>query len=612
MDLVKIESPAFLKTLSLKELESLASEIREFMISSISKTGGYLAANLSSVELTISLHKVFDSPKDKILFDAIHQSLTHKILTGRSSDLNTLRQLNGLSSYQSINESRHDPFSASSVGQALSIGYGLSMKNDADEIICVLNNESLSHGEVYEALNHISSTGKKIIIVINDCGSEKSINAIATSLKNLTLAKPITQFKDDMSSFFEKGNVITGPIKRSIKTITTSIGKTVGTNNLFTEMGLKYVGPFDGHKVNDVIRVLNYAKTVDEPIVVHFKTIKGKGYKAAQNEHEGLWVDLNDFDMFKGQHSINLPNGHISIEDDLFDEIKHLSENYPKLVVVNTISAHQNQLSFLKERLYLLEPTLHALSFSSGLSLAGYRVILLVDASMIIKGMDNLLSEIGFMDQNITIVGLNSGLILLDGGYQKGLFDLALSYKVPTLNIVTGRNHSETRMLLSLSVSQNHPTYLRVQTSSASKQNFLAPNFEFGQWEMLNLEAKECRGIVLTYGKTVDVLFEKIKSNQLPLWVVNMRHLKPLDEKTLHYCFSFGKPIFFVSEDYRQTDLLCQINEFKEKFNYLSVIRSYGIAEGYYTHGHVNMIRKSAGIDSVTILKNLVNDLEVD
>lgn len=613
MDLVKIESPSFLKSLSLKEMESLAQEIRDFMSASVSKTGGFLASNLTSVELSIGLHRIFNSPTDKILFDAAHQSYTHKILTGRAKDFNSLRQVGGLSGFQSLNESDHDPYEATVLGQALSIGYGLSMKNDADEIITVVTQDSLNQGIFYEALNHMSISKKKVIIIINDSSDGQKIKGLSTSLKNLALAKPITQFRDDMSTFFEKGNVITGPLKRGIKNITTTLSKTVTTTNLFTEMGLRYLGPFDGHKLSDVLRVLSYAKSVDEPIVIHFKTTLGKGYKVAHNELAGRWVDLSDFDPTTGKQKVELPANTMSIEDHVITEIKQIVKDQPKAVVVNTVPQLVDSFSSLKERYYdLTQSVVHSIAFSSGLSLAGFKVILCVESKDIVEGFDFFLSDLAVMHQPMTIISFNSGVLTLDGGYQKGLFDLKLLEQLPYITVVEGKDAFETRSLVQLSLNSNQTTFVRVQDGSYPVIEKVNPLFGLGQWEMLNLEISEPSGILLTYGKSVNAYLEKIVSNKTSLWVVNMRTLKPLDEKTLHYVLQQGKPLYVVTEDYINPNLIVDFNNFKEIHRYDAPIKYYGLDSELLYFGHSAQLKKQAKVDTLSIFSQILQDIEVN
>lgn len=604
MDLGKLESPTLLKSLSIKECDSLANEIRELMISSLTKTGGYLENNLSCVELTIGLHRVFNAPKDKILFDASHQSLPHKILTGRGRELSSLRQINGLSSFQLNTESEYDPFSASECGQALSIAYGLAMFETEHHVVVVLSNESLMHGQVFEALNQIGCASKPIIIIYNDNANQMSLNVLSTSLKKIGLVKPLSRFREDMSQFLDKGTGLTRPLKQSIKSLTDSLSKTVGPTNLFTEFGFKYCGPFDGHKLVDILPALEYAKSLNEPVVVHFKTIKGKGYRPVHNEHEGLWVDLNHFDLNRGTHQIELPPNHSKVETELFDQLNFLKSQLVHCVIVNTIREFD---SYFDEKAIKLEMSdQHSFSFVSGLALAGKKVVMLIKSEDILRGINKLISEISFMNLDVTMLVFESGLSLIDGGFQGGFFDLPLLLQIPNLQIVQARNHLESRMLLSLAVFNDKPVIMRIHESIGLKTKITHPNFKCCEWEVLNLERKEIKGIILTYGQYVNSFYEKIVKNDLPLWIVNMRFLKPLDEKTLHFIFSFNLPLFIYMEDYDNNLVISSIKEFKNRHEYQAKIETFAYPQTYIGYGQPQMIRKQYQMDSMTVLSEIL------
>lgn len=613
MDLVKIESPAFLKTLTLKELETLAQEIREFLSSHVSKTGGYLASNLSSVELTIGLHRVFNSPADKILFDPDNLSYTHKIVTGRASLFKTLRQVNGMSSFQSASESIHDPYEATTKGQSLSIAYGLSMKNEADQIICVISHNALNKGIVFEALNHISSFKKKVIIVINDYSDEAGVSGLTTSLKNLALAKPITQFRDDMSSFFEKGNLITKPIKKSIKGITSTLGKTVTSTNLFTELGLRYIGPFDGHKISDVSRVFKYARDYEEPIVVHFKTIKGKGYQEAQHELKGHWVDLNDFDPNTGKQVISLPDGYVHSEDQVIESLKFMADTNPRFMVVNTIDYLEDKLKFVKGKVFNIHHTIsHAFSFASGLCIQDLKPVLICESQDLLSVYETLLSETSLISCPMIIIALKSGFNEIDGGLQKGIYDLSLFSKFDQFVIAQPKNNQELHHQLLLAQQSSKVTLIRLLDYNKSKAVFNQPPFLIGQWEINNLEVSNPSGIILTYGSNVEPYLQKIQSNHLKLWVVNMRYANPLDEDALSFCLQTQAPIFIVSDDFIHESLLCKIDELKKQMSSNSEIKIYQPQSQLYKHGPVSTLRKQAKIDSLSVLNDILNNIEVN
>lgn len=602
MDLLTIESPAFLKVLNTKELENLAQNVRDFLIESLTKTGGPLSSNLSAVELSIGLHRVFNSPTDKIIFDGNDQTLTHKILTGRAKHFSRFGQQGGLSSFQSKNESAHDPYDGSSFYQGLSIGYGLSMKNDADHIVVVLNNQSIQSGYVFEALNHISMSKKKMIVVINDYQSSDQLKSVSTSLKKLMVAKPISQFKDDMSQYFDKGNVITGPIKRGLKSITTNLSKTVATTNLFTELGFKYVGPFDAHSIRDVLRVLNFAKDSQESVVVHFKSQKGKGYQIAHNDKDGLWVKLNKFDLKTGTQIVDYPINQDDVENILIDYILEYYQKNSQLVIVNTIDKLGSKLE--GERIHnIFSDSHHPISFSSGLSLAGYNVLLLVDSKVFTSRVTPLINELSQMNLDITIVDFNSGLNSLDGGLQSSLFEYPMTSIIPNIIIAQGKNSDEMIQLLELSFSYKGPFVLRIQNEISYQIKYpLETNFSIGQWELIKGNVEQPKAVLFVFGSLVENITQKINSNQLPYWVVNARFINLMDESLMNYLKQYETKFFVISQEYgfgALSQLLIQFlvnNKFHHEFHNL------GLNKELFEYGSSSVLKKNQLLDTQSIL----------
>ena len=605
MDLLKIESPAFIKVLSNKELEQLAQDVRDFMIESVSKTGGQLADNLSSIELTIALHRVFNSPADKILFDADNQAYAHKILTGRAARFHQLRQINGLSGYQSTMESLHDPFDASTIGQALSIGYGLSMKNDADHIIVVLSNQSLQSGQVYEALNHISTSKKKIIILINDNETIDRLGGVSTSLKNLMVAKPISQFRDDVNQFFKKGNVITRPLKKGFKTLTTNLSKTVTTSNLFTELGFKYAGPFDGHSVRDVMRVLNFAKETPDPVVIHFKTTKGKGYQKTQNDKDGLWVDLNEFDIETGTHKLELPSGFQKSNRIIVDYVKNLILSHKDLVLVNTLPQFENELE--GDKVYHVESgSQHPLSFASGLALAGFRPIVLMDGQKINSYTQQLLLEFAGMNLDVSVLLFNASLHNLEGGIQKGLFDYPLLSAIPNIIVTQGKNTLESIQLIELSTRVNQPFIIRISDKVSPMVHYPVDiEFDISQWELIKSKTETPKAILFMVGPMIELIDEKITSNLMDYWIVNCRFMNQIDESLMVYLKSFDVPFFIVSQEYKMGALAYNIGRFMNQQHFTQSVHVIGFEREFVSFGSPSTIKRQAQLDTQSILNEI-------
>ena len=305
MDLNKIKDPSFLMEMNIDELNELAYKIRQFIIQSVSKTGGHLSSNLGIVELTIALHYVFNSPKDKIFFDVGHQSYVHKILTGRAKQFPTLRQFNGLSGFQKRCESKHDVWEAGHSSTALSAAVAMAIARDLNheyfDVIPVIGDGAVVGGESLEALNHLGSIQNKVILILNDnqMSISKSTGAMNNFLNNIRISNTYNRMKDDYRTMLQKGKLGEG-VYKATKYLKDFVKHGFLDDTIFEDFGMDYLGPIDGHNIGELIRVLNIAKTNKKSVVVHVVTEKGKGYSYAENDKEGKWHGTPPFNVKTG------------------------------------------------------------------------------------------------------------------------------------------------------------------------------------------------------------------------------------------------------------------------------------------------------------------------
>ncbi|MFV0395541.1 MAG: 1-deoxy-D-xylulose-5-phosphate synthase N-terminal domain-containing protein, partial [Coprobacillaceae bacterium] len=333
MDIRDIKDPTFLNTLSITELEGLAKEIRSFLIASLSKTGGHLSSNLGIVELTIALHYIFDSPKDKIFFDVGHQSYIHKILTGRANAFDTLRKTDGLSGFQKTCESEHDVWEAGHSSTALSAAVAMAVSRDLDhqsfDVIPVIGDAAMVGGPSLEALNHLGSTNNKVIIILNDnqMAIGKSVGGFGNFLGDLRLSKTYNNLKEEYRHLLSGGK-IRNKIFQTTKRMKDFIKRGVIKKSIFSEFGIEYLGPVDGHDFDELFRVLQLAKDSTESVVVHIVTTKGKGYDCAETDACGKWHGIAPFDISTGKSLITEKDGYISWSKYISNHVeKHMHED---------------------------------------------------------------------------------------------------------------------------------------------------------------------------------------------------------------------------------------------------------------------------------------------
>ena len=310
MDVKNIKNPSFLKKLKIKDLELLSKDIRKYIIKSVSITGGHLSSNLGVVDLTIALHKVFDTPKDKIIFDVSHQCYTHKILTGRAKDFDKLRQLDGLSGFQKREESPHDAYEAGHSSTSLSAALGMALardkQNKKNNVIAVIGDGSMGNGLAYEALNHIGSTKTKLIIILNDneMSISKNVGGLHNNLDKIRSNYKYNNAKSKTKDILNKIPIIGSNISIGITNIKSSIKKLyLKEGFLFEELGIKYYGPINGHDYKEMLTYLEMAKKETEPVLIHVITEKGKGYIHSEQDKLGSWHGVGPFDIETGKNA---------------------------------------------------------------------------------------------------------------------------------------------------------------------------------------------------------------------------------------------------------------------------------------------------------------------
>ena len=350
MNLLDIKNPKFLKKMKIKDLENLSFDMREFIIEKVSKTGGHLSSNLGIVDLTIALHKVFDCPKDKIIFDVSHQCYTHKILTGRASEFDTLRQLDGLSGFQKKSESIYDCYEAGHSSTSLSAALGMAIARDKLKkdynVIAVIGDGSISNGLAYEALNHIGDTNTRLIIILNDneMSISKNVGGLHNSLDKIRSAWKYNNAKNKTKKVLNKIPFIGSRISAGITNVKSSIKKMyLKEGFIFEELGIQYYGPINGHDYKEMLTYLNIAKKEKEPVIIHVITEKGKGYKLAEEDQVGSWHGIGPFDIETGKLKAK-KDDKVSWSEVISNHLMNLTEENKKIMVITPAMAGGSKL----------------------------------------------------------------------------------------------------------------------------------------------------------------------------------------------------------------------------------------------------------------------------
>ncbi len=618
MNLNDIHDPSFLKTMNVHEMEELAGDIREFLIQSISRTGGHLASNLGVVELTIALHYSFSSPRDKIIFDVGHQCYTHKILTGRASRFSTLRKYHGLSGFEKRCESEHDVWEAGHSSTSLSAALGMAAARDLDHenyhVVPVIGDGALGSGMALEALNQIGAENKNIIIVFNDnnMSISRNVGALSQGFSRLRTSKTYTGLKEGMKRSL-RSNTVGQAIYSGLKTVKDSVKDAIIHGGIFEEFGLDYIGPVDGHDIRELIRVFQMAKSHEGPIVIHVITQKGRGYLPCEVDREGKWHGVGPFDVATGKQLYDVPEGYQTWSGLMSSAVRELAEENSDIIALTPAMINGSSLrkffAEFPERSYdcgIAEE--HAATMAAGLAIAGKRPYLTIYSSFLQRAYDQINHDIARMDLPVVIGIDRAGLVGDDGETHHGVFDIGFLSPIPNIILSQPRNAEEARNLLYTAFHQDHPFFIRFPKGiQKNPENRQFKEITAGSWEMIN-EADTNKTVLLTYGDTVDAVLEKVHANELPVTVVNCRFFKPLDEKMLDRIAASGKKIIVYETDMLTGGLGSLILDYYNRRNMNVNLRRFGLGDQYIHQGGIGQLRKENGIDINTVLEASLED----
>jgi len=611
-----IQSPEFLQDLSIDELKQLSKDIRSFLIENVSKTGGHLSSNLGVVELSIALHRLFDFTNDKIVFDVGHQSYIHKILTGRAKDFSRLRQLHGLCGFQKMSESEYDVWEAGHAGTALSAALGMAVardyQNKEHSIVAVVGDGSIPNGMSFEALNHIGELKTNLIVILNDnnMSISQNVGALSHTIARLRNSKSYVSVKHDMKEVLNK-NVVGATVLKGMRAVKDSIKRTVVRPSIFTDMGLEYFGPIDGHNFTELFNALSSAKEHDGPVLVHVITTKGKGFTLSENDRNGRWHGVNQFDPDTGNNLGELPLNHLSWSEIYSETLIRLAKKDPKIMVLTPAMCQGSKL----EKFFALYPNRsldcgiaeeHAATLASSMALNGLKPFLSIYSTFLQRSYDQINHDIARMESPVVIGIDRSGLVGEDGPTHHGVFDVGILRPLPNMIIAQAKDASEAQDLLYTAFELRRPYAIRYPRGSAVfYENDSLSIIETGTWTILgNLDTAEV--IVLAYGPDVDKIKIKAESNGLNVAVINARFFKPLDDNMLNRLVLLNKPVIVYETDMLSGGLGSAVLEWLNQHNAYLNLKRIGIKDHFVTHGSLPELRKYENID-ISSLFELIN-----
>lgn len=563
--LSKINGPHDLKKLSLDELKALAEEIRQYIIDVVSKNGGHLAPNLGSVELTIALHYVFDSPNDKLIWDVGHQAYAHKILTGRRESFKKLRQLDGVSGFLKRSESPHDIFGAGHASTALSAALGFAAARDLNgenyKVVAIIGDGALTGGMALEALNNIGHLKKDLIIILNDneMSIAENVGAISNYLSKIVTSPKYFRAKEELWELLDKlpSKFLSKRMKELAKKIKENIKSFAVPTILFEELGIEYVGPLNGHDLQQLIETFRRIKRLRTgPVLIHVLTKKGKGYKPAEDNPE-FFHGLGPFEKETGKPIKTSP---LPSYTAIFREaIVNIAEKDEKVVAITAAMPLGTGLDLFRERfpdrffdVGIAEQ--HAVTFAAGLALNGLKPFVCIYSTFLQRAFDQLIHDVGIQNIPLRIVMDRGGIVGEDGATHNGVFDFAFLRIIPNFVVMAPKDENELiNMLYTMWQYDKGPISLRYPKGSVvgvkiDEEPEIIP---IGKWE--RVFGKDYKDIViLATGSMVYPSInaaEKLTQEGVNITVINARFIKPLDHIMLSELFeSSPKAIITVEE----------------------------------------------------------------
>ncbi len=609
MLLEKINSPSDLKKLKPEQLPALAEEIRQFLLETVSITGGHLGSNLGAVELTIALHYCFDSPFDKIIWDVGHQAYTHKILTGRRDLFHTQRQYKGISGFPKRSESEHDAFGVGHSSTSISAGLGMAAAADLsgakNHAIAVIGDGSLTGGMAFEALNQAGHLKKDLIVILNDneMSISKNVGAFSSFISRKMTGRYFRDLKKEMQGLLKNIPAIGTDILHFARRAENSLKGFLTPGSLFEALGFDYLGPLDGHDLPQLVEVFNNINELDGPLLVHVMTTKGKGYKFAEDTPD-KYHGVGTFDIATGKGAAKA--GSKSYTDVFGETIVKLAEEDPKIVAITAAMPDGTGLNGFAKRfpdrffdVGIAEQ--HAMAFAAGMAADGFRPVTAIYSTFVQRAYDQVFHDICLQKLPVTIAMDRAGLVGDDGPTHHGVFDISYLRHLPDMTLMAPKDENELRHMLKTAVYSGIPMALRYPRGSGYGVEIDGDlkTLEIGRGEEL-LDGKDLT--IIAIGATVYPALhaaETLRQNGIDTGVINARFVKPLDADLILAAARRTGHIITVEENALQGGFGSAVLELLYDNNMQDVkVKRLGIPDQYIEQGSQAQLRKDVGIDS--------------
>ena len=613
MVLERINKPNDIKDIDKGEYDILAQEIREFLIEKISASGGHLASNLGVVELTMALHLAFELPEDKIIWDVGHQSYTHKILTGRKDEFNRLRKYGGMSGFPKRRESEYDCFdtghSSTSISAALGYARARDLKGEDRTVVAVIGDGSLTGGMAYEALNNVSHLKSNMIIVLNDnkMSISENVGGLSKHLTALRTRESYMDFKMDVEKKLKQIPHVGDSVARSVKKSKDSIRQLFVKGGFFEDFGIKYIGPIDGHDIKEMVRVLNALKRLNEPVVMHVVTQKGRGYVPAE-QNPSAFHGVGSFDIATGE---SLASKSLTYTSVFSKTICRLGKAHPDVVTICAAMPDGTGLIAFKKHfpgrffdVGIAEQ--HAVTFAAGLAAGGMHPFVAVYSSFLQRAYDQIIHDVCIQNLPVVFCVDRAGLVGADGETHQGIFDLSYLSMIPNMTVCAPKNKYELYDMLYFAYQYHGPIAIRYPRGSAYEGfKNMRPPIEYGKSELMFEGEKIALVAVGSMVQTAVQVREKLLDKGINATVVNARFVCPLDTECLDRLSRDHQWIVTMEENVLKGGFGEACGDYLlAKHEDVRLIH-VGVPDVYVEHGGVDQLKKTLHMDADSIVERI-------
>lgn len=620
MLLERINEPNDIKKLTTKELEALSQEIRQRIIDVVSKNGGHLASNLGIVELTLAIHKVFNSPDDQIVWDVGHQCYTHKLITGRYKEFESLRKFKGISGFPKITESPHDSFNTGHSSTSISVAQGLLLAKEqlqkSGKTIAVIGDGALTGGMAYEALNHIGHKKSNVVVILNDneMSISPNVGAMSMYLHRLRLEPVYTTPKDYLAQILKNIPGFGTRLYNVLSRIEGSLKYLLTPGSVFEELGFKYIGPIDGYDFDLMERALVRARDRQGPVLVHVLTQKGRGYKPAM-EHCNKFHGIGPFEIETG--NAKKPANTAPSYTEIFGEtICRLAQKDKKIIAITAAMKEGTGLTkFASEypsRFYdvgIAEQ--HAVTMAGAMAKSGLKPVVAIYSTFMQRAYDQIVHDVALTKQPVVFCLDRAGLVGEDGPTHHGALDISYLRPIPNMQILAPRDELELSMMLEFAVNQNYPIAIRYPRGSGTGTKDTAESRQAilsGKAELIK-DGKDM--ILMPLGSTCSEAMKAVeileKEHNLSVKVINPRFVKPFDEELLKEITSSGLPTVTIEDNVLTGGFGSMIAEKFIDVNASNKLLRLGLPDSFVQHGSLKELRQMLQLDAEGIAHQISN-----